>query len=143
VVGDFFINVDSWVIRLTAWKTVDFWRKEIRTPLIRLIWRDGLIYFTAIFSMNLVNVIIFSQAPIAIRPINVEPSVMLTVMMSCRIVLNLRDMSSHTGNWASNKAGSEVPYGFPPVIRGAAHNSPQSKENNNAPFPIDVVIHGN
>jgi len=56
--------------RLTAWKAYEFWKNEINTPLFNIIWRDGLLYFFAIFSMNLINVIVFLTVPKALRPIN-------------------------------------------------------------------------
>jgi hypothetical protein len=55
---------------LTAWKAYEFWKKEINTPLFNIIWRDGLLYFFAIFSMNLINVIVFLTVPKALRAIN-------------------------------------------------------------------------
>jgi len=56
--------------RLTAWKAFDYWKKDVNTPLITVIWRDGVLYFFAIFSMNVVNVLIFLAAPQSLRAIN-------------------------------------------------------------------------
>ena len=56
--------------RLTAWKAYEFWKNEINTPLFKIIWRDGLLYFFVIFSMNLINVIIFLTVPKGLRAIN-------------------------------------------------------------------------
>jgi hypothetical protein len=57
-------------VRLTAWKSYDFWRKEVNTPLISVIWRDGILYFFVIFSMNVINLSIFLTTPKALRAIN-------------------------------------------------------------------------
>jgi len=62
--------ISQFFYRLTAWKAYDFWRKEINTPLFNIIWRDGLLYFFVIFSMNLINVIIFLTVPKGLRAIN-------------------------------------------------------------------------
>jgi hypothetical protein len=55
---------------LTAWKAYGFWKKEINTPLFDIIWRDGLLYFFAIFFMNAANVIISLAAPKDLKPVN-------------------------------------------------------------------------
>jgi len=54
----------------TALKTYDFWKKDVNTPLVSVIWRDGVLYFFAIFSMNFTNVMIFLTAPHSLRAIN-------------------------------------------------------------------------
>jgi hypothetical protein len=58
------------LFRLTAWKAYEYWKREVNTPLFNVIWRDGLLYFFAIFSMNLTNVIIFLTVPKTLRAIN-------------------------------------------------------------------------
>ena len=63
-------NVTLNSCRLTAWKAYGFWKREVDTPLFNIIWRDGLLYFFAIFSMNVANVIIFLAAPKTLRPVN-------------------------------------------------------------------------
>ena len=100
--------------RLTAWKAFEFWKKEINTPLFNVIWRDGLLYFFAIFSMNLINVVIFLTVPNILRVINLtwvfrvigrqvrtnehltRPTLMLEVILSCRLLLNLRMVHAST-----------------------------------------------
>ena len=56
--------------RLTAWKAYGYWKTEVNTPMFDIIWRDGLLYFFAIFSMNVANVIIFSTLSPIVRLIN-------------------------------------------------------------------------
>lgn len=63
-------NSLSTLSRITAWKAYEFWKREVNTPLFDIIWRDGLLYFFAIFSMNAANVIIFLAAPKTLRPVN-------------------------------------------------------------------------
>ena len=55
--------------RLTAWKSYEFWKNEFNTPLFKIIWRDGLLYFFVIFSMKLINVILFLTDPKGLRGI--------------------------------------------------------------------------
>ncbi|KAF8802037.1 hypothetical protein BYT27DRAFT_6777588 [Phlegmacium glaucopus] len=81
---------DGITFLLTAWKAYDFWKKEVNTPLFNVIWRDGLLYFFVIFSMNITNVVILSTAPKTLRAINFTPTLILEVILSCRLLLNLR-----------------------------------------------------
>jgi len=137
-----FLAVDTVMFAFTTWKTIDYWRKEINTPLIRLIWRDGLVYFAIIFCMNCTNVIIFSLGSPALRPINLAPTAMLTVIMTSRLVLNLRDFSYHGSNLTSKNKGPDSPSSF--MIRGATHGSPYSGfrgEKTEAFLPIAVDVH--
>jgi len=88
---------DTLAFLLTAWKAYDYWRKEVNTPLISVIWRDGLLYFFVIFSMNFTNVVIFLTTPKSLRAVNLTPTLILSVVLSCRLVLNLRATHAHTG----------------------------------------------
>jgi len=135
-----FLVFDTVTFMLTAWKTIEYWRKEVNAPLIRLIWRDGLIYFATIFCMNCTNVIIFSHVSPTLRPINLEPTAMLTVIMTCRLVLNLRDFSSQGSN-STTKIGSYPPSSFVPVIHGANPYSAFGGGKNEAFLPIAVDVH--
>jgi len=100
--------------RLTAWKAFEFWKKEINTPLFNVIWHDGLLYFFTIFLMNLINVITFLTVPNILRVVNLtwvfrligrqvrtnkhltRPTLMLQVILSCRLLLNLRKVHAST-----------------------------------------------
>lgn len=39
--------------------------------------------------MNVVNVVVFFTQPVSLRAVNLAPTNMLTVIMSCRLVLNI------------------------------------------------------
>jgi len=99
---------DGLTFLLTAWKAYDFWRKEVNTPLISVIWRDGVLYFFAIFSMNLTNVIIFLTTPRSLRAVNLTPTLVFSVILSCRLVLNLRGTRAHTGFSAPSSGNSNT-----------------------------------
>ncbi|KAF8961452.1 hypothetical protein BDZ97DRAFT_1829383 [Flammula alnicola] len=93
---------DTLAFLLTAWKAYEFWKREVNTPLFDIIWRDGLLYFFAIFSMNATNVIIFFAVPKTLRAINLTPTLILEVVLSCRLLLNLReahDLSFSQPRW--------------------------------------------
>jgi len=81
---------DTNTFLLTAWKAYGYWKVEVNTPLFDIMWRDGLLYFFVIFSMNAVNIIIFLTVPEGVRTVNLTPTLVLEVVLSCRLVLNLR-----------------------------------------------------
>ncbi|KAF8909731.1 hypothetical protein CPB84DRAFT_1765327 [Gymnopilus junonius] len=85
---------DTLTFMFTTWKAYEFWKAEVDTPLFSIIWRDGLLYFFAIFSMNLTNVIIFLSVPPALRAVNLSATLVLEVILSCRLILNLRGAPS-------------------------------------------------
>ncbi|KAF4613124.1 hypothetical protein D9613_010932 [Agrocybe pediades] len=104
---------DALAFLLTAWMAYDFWRKELNVPLFHVIWRDGLLYFFAIFSMNLTNVVIFLTVPKTLRAINLTPTLIFEIVLSCRLVLNLRgtqggttSVPSNTLKWSTDKSKS-------------------------------------
>ena len=73
-----------------------------------------------------------------------RPTVMLTVIMSCRLILNLRSMSSRGDNSTPNKSGSEVPSSRHPMLRrgNTRENPPSSfKREKEVPFlPMTIDI---
>jgi hypothetical protein len=112
---------DTIVFLLTAWKAYGYWKKEVDTPLFDIMWRDGLLYFFTIFSMNLTNVVIFLTVPPALRAVNLTPTLILEVILSCRLLLNLRSAGQ---TWASKLT--------PPIIPSF---------NNSKTFSIGSQVH--
>ncbi|PPQ73624.1 hypothetical protein CVT25_006669 [Psilocybe cyanescens] len=85
---------DAMAFLLTAWKAFDFWKKDMDSHLFEAIWRDGFLYFFAILAMNVANVVIFLNAPPILRAINIVPTLVFQVIISCRLVLNLKRSGS-------------------------------------------------
>ncbi|KAF5388050.1 hypothetical protein D9615_000702 [Tricholomella constricta] len=81
---------DTITFLLTLYETVGYWRSRSDSPILVVLFRDGLAYFAAIFSMNLVNVILFVTQNTTLQAANLPATLMLNVLMSCRLVLNLR-----------------------------------------------------
>jgi len=81
---------DTVTFSLTLFKAVSLWRNETKSPTLSLLFRDGLVYFAAIFSMNLINVILFVTQSTTLQAVNLPATLMLNIIMSCRLVLNLR-----------------------------------------------------
>lgn len=88
---------DALTFLMTAYKSFEYWRMEVTTPMLTILFRDGLIYFTAIFAMNLLNVVLFTTMPPALQAVNLPATAMLGIIMSCRLVLNVRVPTDQMG----------------------------------------------
>ncbi|TCD68149.1 hypothetical protein EIP91_011427 [Steccherinum ochraceum] len=122
-VGDRFVY--TWVAELvfdTAVFLATFYRAVFlyRTAeagaalgLLRIIMRDGVMYFAAIFASNLVTVLLFVSAPADLKAVNASFSTLITSLMVSRLMLNLRRealrrkpildfrISSQAGGWGN------------------------------------------
>jgi len=71
-----------------------------RNRVLEVMLRDGLMYFLVIFLANLVNVITYVVSPPDLQAVNAPFSNMITALIICRLILNLRanpsDNVSHT-----------------------------------------------
>lgn len=81
---------DATVFILTLAKSISLWRQDFHSRTISSFFRDGLIYFAGIFTMNLINVIIFLTQDSTLQAVNLPATLMLNIMLACRLVLNLR-----------------------------------------------------
>jgi len=61
--------------------------------LFSVIMRDGVAYFFVIFLVNLTNVICYVVAPADLKAVNATLSALMTEIMICRLILNLRDVA--------------------------------------------------
>jgi len=78
--------------------------------LFRLFLREGVFYYLLISIANLVNGIFYLQPRQAISAINIPLSVMLSPVLACRLILDLRERGSetvtHSDGHAFNSNGS-------------------------------------
>ncbi|KAM0748665.1 hypothetical protein T439DRAFT_327930 [Meredithblackwellia eburnea MCA 4105] len=82
---------DAVVFGLTMWKAWQYTRSiGGGTPLLSVVIRDGTLIFFIIFLSNVVNVAFYAQTNTGIQPINSPFTVIITSMMACRLVLNLK-----------------------------------------------------
>ncbi|KAJ7234897.1 hypothetical protein B0H12DRAFT_1142357 [Mycena haematopus] len=97
---------------LTVYKAVDHTRRVGSSSLMNRMVRDGIFYFFAITSLNLLNVIFFVQPNELIQAINAPMSIQISSVLCCRLIINLRAMNdakpgakkfSHTrGGWVTD-----------------------------------------
>ncbi|RDB20003.1 hypothetical protein Hypma_012882 [Hypsizygus marmoreus] len=81
---------DSVTFLMTLYKSIEHWQNYVSSSTLSLLFRDGLIYFAAIFSMNLINVVLFVTQSPSLQAVNLPATLMLNIIMSCKLVLNLR-----------------------------------------------------
>ncbi|EIM79317.1 uncharacterized protein STEHIDRAFT_126547 [Stereum hirsutum FP-91666 SS1] len=102
--------VDFTLTALTLWRGLRVKRHGSASGLMNVFIKDGLFYFVAISSLNLINVIFFVQPNVLIESINAPMSIQLSTVLSCRLILNLRAIRDRapTVNKFSNTLGRWV-----------------------------------
>ncbi|KLO06239.1 hypothetical protein SCHPADRAFT_946246 [Schizopora paradoxa] len=78
-------------------------RRGAAIPLIKIMMRDGIIYFAVIFAANVVTVVLFLVLPDDLKAVNASFSTLITSLMVSRLILNLRAqaLSPSTPSFAS------------------------------------------
>ncbi|KAJ7634572.1 hypothetical protein FB45DRAFT_909213 [Roridomyces roridus] len=92
------IATDTCIFVLTLWRTVRYQRKHGKMNYMHILLRDGIMYFFIIFSVNLINCIIYFRAPPDMKAAGASFSQIMTAIMISRLHLNLRDGKSTTSN---------------------------------------------
>ncbi|KAJ6616643.1 hypothetical protein B0H10DRAFT_2036380 [Mycena sp. CBHHK59/15] len=129
------------------------------SSLVNRIVRDGLLYFFAISSLNLLNVIFFVQSNTLIQAINAPMSIQLSSVLCCRLILNLRarndtkpcirKFSNTRGRWVTEIMTEDF------QTHDSVHFSPRSRDAQAAsevhsggevgepdsPAPDGIVVH--
>lgn len=100
---------DTMTFLLTFHKVYVFYKAERGSPMVSVSFRDGLAYFAAIFCMNLINVALFVTQDATLRVINFPPTLMLNVIMTCRLVLNHLAPQSVYTPYSDNPSGPKLP----------------------------------
>ncbi|KAF7326099.1 hypothetical protein MKEN_00461300 [Mycena kentingensis (nom. inval.)] len=84
------MTCDVIMTALTLFRAIDQNKRGGSSSLMRRMVRDGLFYFFAITSLNLLNVIFFVQSDELIQAINAPMSIQISSVLCCRLILNLR-----------------------------------------------------
>ncbi|KAJ7671220.1 hypothetical protein B0H17DRAFT_1162112 [Mycena rosella] len=88
------MTLDMVMTAMTVYKVIQQNRNGGSSSLMNRIVRDGLLYFFAITSLNMINVIFFIQGDTLIEAINAPMSIQISSVLCCRLILNLRDQTS-------------------------------------------------
>ncbi|KAF5347538.1 hypothetical protein D9758_014502 [Tetrapyrgos nigripes] len=81
---------DTIVISLTLFKAVPEIRKKDHFYIWRRLFEDGLLYYSAIFSVTAVLTGMIIKAPPGLKNVTAQLELLVTVMMMSRITLNLK-----------------------------------------------------
>ncbi|KAK7683085.1 hypothetical protein QCA50_013758 [Cerrena zonata] len=105
---------DTLVFFATLYRTIHLYRNSqggTAQSLIRVIMRDGILYFAVIFGTNVVTVTMFVAATPDLKVVNASFSTLITSLMVSRLMLNLRRQAARTHEAVPYKfsEGSDVP----------------------------------
>ncbi|KAF7358435.1 hypothetical protein MVEN_00894000 [Mycena venus] len=110
---------DSCVLILTLIKTVPVTvagrrvaNRRDGSNIMKRLFQDGLIYYSAIFSVNAVLTIMIISAPPGLKNIAAQLELLVTVAMMSRITLNLKKLGSKRKIMGTTLADSGLPVVF-------------------------------
>jgi len=81
---------DTVVLGLTVNRTLPSLKNKNSSYVMKRLFQDGLIYYTAIFTVTLVLTIMIVAAPPGLKNITAQLELLITVTMMSRITLNLK-----------------------------------------------------
>ncbi|KAF8526917.1 hypothetical protein BU17DRAFT_61894 [Hysterangium stoloniferum] len=82
---------DTTIFSLTLLRYFRYSKEKRHNSLLRVLIRDGMLYYLCIFGANLLNVLLFLAATEDLKAIGASFSQVLTSIMVSRLVLNLRN----------------------------------------------------
>ncbi|KAJ6526950.1 hypothetical protein DFH09DRAFT_1187193 [Mycena vulgaris] len=113
--------------------------------------RDGLFYFFAITSLNMLTVVFFLQPDVVIQPINAPMSIQMSSLFCCRLILNLRaesapklnvkKFSDHRGRWVTDNDSSVARETIPFSTRSRTFPTTPHNTEFEPSTPEGIVIH--
>ncbi|KZV99958.1 hypothetical protein EXIGLDRAFT_762060 [Exidia glandulosa HHB12029] len=81
---------DCMIFTFTLVKSLKFLRENQDVPIVHVVLRDGLVYFALMFVSYSLNMFMYIFAPLGLQDINAGFSTTITVISTCRLILNLR-----------------------------------------------------
>ncbi|KAJ7061762.1 hypothetical protein C8F01DRAFT_1369227 [Mycena amicta] len=141
---------------LALYRLIDQNKRGRSSSLMNRMVRDGLLYFCAITSLNLLNVIFFIQSDKSIQPINTSMSIQISSVLCCRLILSLRSKSSESvkrysrtrGRWVADILYDDsviddpLPFFANPPIPPRAYAEGQGLSGLPSPFHVQPNGHG-
>ncbi|CAE6495867.1 unnamed protein product [Rhizoctonia solani] len=74
--------------------------QQLQVPLLRTLYRDGFLYFLVIVVMRILNLALWIVAPVSLIYLGLYFIWALITLLISRLLLNLRDVSTHT-QWSA------------------------------------------
>jgi len=92
--------LDLAVLVLTIWKGFTQWRRDA-SPLVKTLYRDGILYFILLFTISMVNFILFRATTLTVfYDLLLELQRVLHSVLSARIILHARIAAEEAKAWA-------------------------------------------
>ncbi|CUA67041.1 hypothetical protein RSOLAG22IIIB_02959 [Rhizoctonia solani] len=105
---------ESFVFILTVIKAVEHSKRKVNTPVVHVLYRDGIIYFIVITLCSMFNMMVWLLAPPTLVALSKYFVLCVVPTMGSRLVLNLRGsrredlMPTHSGRTTSDEHAYEM-----------------------------------
>lgn len=113
---------DTLILALTLNRTVKAIRQRTAGKIMRVLMRDGILYYSVIFAVNVVLTFMIAFAPPDIQNITAQLEYLLTVAMMSRITIHLKKQRHPTEVVELGPAGTQIVRGssiFHPHLHSA------------------------
>ncbi|KAF8588814.1 hypothetical protein K439DRAFT_560139 [Ramaria rubella] len=87
---------DTVIFILTVTKTRQYSKGNGPLPMLRLLFRDGTLYYSVVFLLHFINLLLIVQGPTQLRTFAASFTQTFSTILVCRIVLNLRKQASQS-----------------------------------------------
>ncbi|KAJ7485816.1 hypothetical protein FB451DRAFT_1083318 [Mycena latifolia] len=135
------MTLDMIMTAMTVYRVIEENRTGGSSSLMNRVVRGGLLYFFAITSLNMLNVIFFIQKDKFIQALNASMSIQISSVLCCRLILNLRsqtdprliikEFSNTRGRWVTDVVNDMGP-------RDTIRFSMRSRDRNSAAIAQDT-----
>ncbi|KLO12080.1 hypothetical protein SCHPADRAFT_941486 [Schizopora paradoxa] len=136
---------DTLCILLTLWRCAGPLREHAAGVIVKTLVKDGAVYYSVIFCVNLVLAIMIVTAPPAIKNITAQLEQLLTVTMMSRITLSLKRQAAldHTSDEmiATRKTQPRMTFWRHPTIN-TFYSPSASRAVTRPPSPLDFASFG-
>ncbi|KII85254.1 hypothetical protein PLICRDRAFT_45448 [Plicaturopsis crispa FD-325 SS-3] len=109
------VAFDLICMALTGWKALQLQQMGVKSRLATIFVREGLFYFLAVAGVNVLNAAFMFQSNANIQNINSYLALVLSQVLCCRLVLNLRAPDASHSNVEYNTTTPSAR--FPPASR--------------------------
>ncbi|KAH8925472.1 hypothetical protein BT69DRAFT_1128018 [Atractiella rhizophila] len=130
---------DTELLLLTIIPIMRYFRRGGSMPLLRLILRDGILYFIIVFSCNLLNFcwFVLPSKVVSNNALHAPAVTLLTSVMSSKLVLNVKDQQEQDSQRSASKPGGGGGGGDNPTYSfTAAQNSFGSSVQQRSEIPL-------
>ncbi|KAH6918713.1 hypothetical protein BKA70DRAFT_1554733 [Coprinopsis sp. MPI-PUGE-AT-0042] len=125
---------------LTAAKALTLQRDVSRSPIVQIFVREGVFYFLAVAGVNVLNAAFMFQKNPNLQNINCFLALVLSQVLCCRLVLNLKGARDGLVHNSGGAQTSQQSYAAGPASRTGGHNialkryNPQTFNDHSDPY---------